>query len=70
MSAKARLNREINGLRERILSMRIARAIELEIAGVDASADGSVYHKSNAMIDELSEMLQVKQKGLRDLIAK
>jgi hypothetical protein len=70
MSAKARLTREINGLRDRILSMRIARAIDLESVGIDASKPGSVVHSSDPMIGELSSLLRVKQRGLLELIAK
>lgn len=70
MSAKARLTREINGLRERLLSMRIARAIDLETASADASSGETATHSSDAMIRELTANLHLKQTRLLELIAK
>ena len=70
MSAKARLTREINGLRERLLSMRISRALDLETAGVDANSGEAVTHSSDAMIRELTANLHLKQTRLLELIAK
>ena len=71
MSAKARLRREINGLRERLLSMRISRAIDLEDAGVNVDgAVETVPHSSDAMIRELTANLHLKQARLLELIAK
>ena len=69
MSAKARLVREIKTLRERILSMRITRAVEVEMLGSNTTAT-CLGHNSDAMINELSHMLKVKQRELLELITK